>query len=50
MAFPIPRLDCLGLIEARIASANERRQEHQIPRLDCLGLIEADAQFQQDTI
>ena len=38
----IPRLDCLGLIEA----SDQGRQRKQfagvlIPRLDCLGLIEA---------
>ena len=36
----IPRLDCLGLIEAWGSEINSA-QELQIPRLDCLGLIEA---------
>ena len=37
----IPRLDCLGLIEARIRGLVRERDGTGIPRLDCLGLIEA---------
>ena len=37
----IPRLDCLGLIEAMSLRAH-RFRVRWIPRLDCLGLIEAD--------
>ena len=37
----IPRLDCLGLIEAHTTRTNSRFFLCQIPRLDCLGLIEA---------
>ena len=36
----IPRLDCLGLIEALLLSSTSSGM-FQIPRLDCLGLIEA---------
>ena len=36
----IPRLDCLGLIEASVVPVTERAAL-KIPRLDCLGLIEA---------
>ena len=36
----IPRLDCLGLIEADLDDL-DRCTEDGIPRLDCLGLIEA---------
>ena len=36
----IPRLDCLGLIEA-LAAGFSCRSSASIPRLDCLGLIEA---------
>ena len=36
----IPRLDCLGLIEAGALVAHATVSE-EIPRLDCLGLIEA---------
>ena len=36
----IPRLDCLGLIEAKILGCKVVYQV-LIPRLDCLGLIEA---------
>ena len=36
----IPRLDCLGLIEARWYRNNVAVGK-LIPRLDCLGLIEA---------
>ena len=38
---PIPRLDCLGLIEAS-SSSRDCLNGRTIPRLDCLGLIEAD--------
>ena len=36
----IPRLDCLGLIEASCRVASDPPAS-EIPRLDCLGLIEA---------
>ena len=36
----IPRLDCLGLIEA-VNKASSTWALRKIPRLDCLGLIEA---------
>ena len=36
----IPRLDCLGLIEAVQGNSSARKSD-RIPRLDCLGLIEA---------
>ena len=36
----IPRLDCLGLIEAHTWEMLSARSM-TIPRLDCLGLIEA---------
>ena len=41
----IPRLDCLGLIEARSAGIWSRAF-FAIPRLDCLGLIEASVVMQ----
>ena len=40
MGNTIPRLDCLGLIEARLFPSPPV-PDTLIPRLDCLGLIEA---------
>ena len=39
--FEIPRLDCLGLIEAAAHVCVPLSSAGRIPRLDCLGLIEA---------
>ena len=41
----IPRLDCLGLIEARARARKHLPDAPSIPRLDCLGLIEAFPTF-----
>ena len=38
--YAIPRLDCLGLIEAT-GTDTDATVPSMIPRLDCLGLIEA---------